>query len=553
MLPAAVVAAYVLPLAAAAAGASGEPAAVLAPITAAQLQRRVDAAIDNGAPSVDVPGGAYLFNSSGGTDFLILGASKLEIRALAPVTLWFAGGAGVNITDSTDVQLVGSSGGGGPGAGRAGWILDYDPPATAQVKAGSTLNLLNCTRVLAEDVTIRAAPYMAVTAWNGGGAHVFRRLTFELLPFGPTQRNESRPKVGLRDATHFSDQRVGPTIEDSIIGFTGDDFFNVHTTLMVVLRCETPKSCLVINPHLFVDIPRNTAYGTNSVMGTVLPGDKMSFFGWPQADMRASKQGGPLSVASTEEVTDPELLAEAATLVPELAGDAAAAAAADSGGGLVGAGSASRGASGGWTQFTNKTVGWNAKELWRVHFESAVPAGVGRAGIITIDTISNAGAKIINTHFINTTCNLGRLKSSNALIQGCTFENARIPNLEITYLPQFFEGPVTISNVTLADNLFLGDGPSPIHCGPLCEVRASCLLLCDFLISLVRQASFSMHDTSPSPCMQMAGCQDICDPPSSNLKCQGTWVKHHCTACPSCDADTPWVTGVTLRNNSIVE
>lgn len=87
------------------------------------------------------------------------------------MTLWFAGGAGVNFTDSTDVQLVGSD-------SKPTWILDYDPPATMQVKTGSTLNLLNCTRVLAEDVTIRAAPYMAVTAWNGGGAHVFRRLIF---------------------------------------------------------------------------------------------------------------------------------------------------------------------------------------------------------------------------------------------------------------------------------------------------------------------------------------------------------------------------------------
>jgi len=47
-----------------------------------------------------------------------------------------------------------------------------------------------------------------------------RRRAQEKLP--------GRAKVGLRDATHFSDQRVGPTIVDSIIGFTGDDFFNVH-------------------------------------------------------------------------------------------------------------------------------------------------------------------------------------------------------------------------------------------------------------------------------------------------------------------------------------
>ena len=59
---------------------------------------------------------------------------------------------------------------------------------------------------------------------------------------------------------------------------------------------------------------------------------------------------------------------------------------------------------------------------------------------------------------------------NSAEIRGCTFENAHIPNLEMTYLPQFFEGPVEISNITLADNTITGDGPAPIHCGPLCEM-----------------------------------------------------------------------------------
>eukprot|EP01047_Picozoa_sp_COSAG01_P071529 COSAG01_NODE_11130_length_2000_cov_1.946344_1_plen_238_part_00 len=198
--------------AAAAIAAAATPFVPLAPITAAQLQQRVDAAIAQGKPVVDVPGGAYLFNTStNGTDFLILGASQLRIRALDTVLLWFAGGAGVNLTDCTDVQLVGS---GAMDGSKPAWVLDYDPPPTHQILTGSTLNLLNSTRVLAEDVTIRAAPYMAVTAWNGGGAHVMRRLVFE--------RVAGRARVGLRDAMHFSDQRIGPTIEDSVVGFTGD-------------------------------------------------------------------------------------------------------------------------------------------------------------------------------------------------------------------------------------------------------------------------------------------------------------------------------------------
>ena len=189
----------------------------------------------------------------------------------------------------------------------------------------------------------------------------------------------------------------------------------IHTTLMLVLSCEA-SSCYIINPHLFT-IPRNTAYGTNSVMGTVVPGDVMSFYSWPEADMVPHRQGQePLRVVSTEVISDLKMLDEAAKLVPMLKGVPS----------LIGE------SLGGWTQFTNRTVGWNADELWKVTFSSGVPIDVGPTAIVTIDTISNAGASIINTRFINTTCNLGRLKSSNALVRGCTFENARIPNLEIT-------------------------------------------------------------------------------------------------------------------------
>jgi len=107
---------------------------------------------------------------------------------------------------------------------------------------------------------------------------------------------------------------------------------------------------------------------------------------WPQADMIPHRHPGSLKVTSTKEVTDPELLAEAATLVPVLRG-----------GGALADGRDEFPRVRGWTAFTNHTVSWNAEELWHVEFDGRVPAGVGRAAMITIDTISNAGARIENT------------------------------------------------------------------------------------------------------------------------------------------------------------
>lgn len=94
---------------------------------------------------------------------------------------------------------------------------------------------------------------------------------------------------------------------------------------------------------------------------------------------------------------------------------------------------------------------------------------------------------------------------------GCLCATCR--NLEITYLPQFFEGPVEISNITLANNMIKGDGPAPIHCGPLCE---------------------------------MNGCQ-------TEKGADGKWVHHSCAACPSCEneVDTFWTRGIVLHNNTI--
>jgi len=35
---------------------------------------------------------------------------------------------------------------------------------------------------------------------------------------------------------------------------------NIHTTLMVVVKCDTPHSCLMVNPHLSGAADVNTVY-----------------------------------------------------------------------------------------------------------------------------------------------------------------------------------------------------------------------------------------------------------------------------------------------------
>eukprot|EP01050_Picozoa_sp_SAG11_P017666 SAG11_NODE_2571_length_3211_cov_4.163239_3_plen_329_part_00 len=165
------------------------------------LQKRVKLAIANGARSLVVPGGAYHFGS---TNFQIEGAENLALLAPEPLDLWFAKPAGVNITNCKDLSLGNISINYGE--------VSTEVTTTAGGAQGITLNLLNSSRVSVSDVSITGAAFMVITAWNGYGDHHFTRVHFE-------------PSLGrkCRDALHFSDQKVGPTFVDCVIGYTGDD------------------------------------------------------------------------------------------------------------------------------------------------------------------------------------------------------------------------------------------------------------------------------------------------------------------------------------------
>ena len=302
--------------------------------------------------------------------------------------------------------------------------------------------------------------------------------------------------VAARDAFHCADLRVGPTLVDSVVGYSGDDFFNVHNTLLLVLSCEAAtKSCLLVNPHVArAGALRNTVYGTTSALSGARHGDYMSFFAWPAQDMVPLRVAGgpraPLRVVGMREVRDNVTLA-AAALLPELLGGA------------------TQGLGKDWRNYTNATVKWTADEVWRVVFNSMVPpAAAVRGTIVSMDTIAGDGAMVVGNTFVNTSCNLGRFKSSRSVLANNTFHNATMRNLELTFLPQFLEGPVDIHDVEVSGNVFTGEGPSPLHCGPLCETP---------------------------------GCSGTYWPNAS--------IPPPCQLCTDCSRDTPWTRAVRVHGN----
>lgn len=133
---------------------------------------------------------------------------------------------GVNATNCRNCQLLRMS-------------IDYDPkpktctcysrktsgpptpwrpvpsPGCPPAAKGITLHFQNCSNMLVEDVTIHAAPFMAVTSFNGEGGHVLRRLRFE--------RNQpGQIWVAGKDAVHESDVRRGITLEECVLSYVND-------------------------------------------------------------------------------------------------------------------------------------------------------------------------------------------------------------------------------------------------------------------------------------------------------------------------------------------
>ena len=451
------------------------------------LQREIDAAIRTGRPATIEVSGTYNFSRA---SLAINGANGLTLEpapdCIAPncvplmlFTLWPCGqslgedaarcrpidfnnptvtptckapngtacacpdviwSSGVNISNSANVTVRGIA-------------IDYSPrslppvtckpgpipppPApdapTAQFNSGRkfSYNIFNSSRVVTEDLTIRSAPFMAITSYLGDGGHVFRRVDFTPNP------RDFNAMIASKDGLHESDVRTGLKFIDSRIHGTADDFFNFHNTLQIVFRCDAhTHSCLVACPHIN-GVPLNTIYSSQRVLTTVREGDRFSFY--PLSHEQHSENDAPpllatMSVVSKREIKDAATLAQARVWAKKTASNK-----------------------------TNVLMAFgDGSDLWNITFAANASVDFStlkQNTLVNIDSVSGVGAEIRNCDFSVTACNIGRTKSSNSTITNTTFSKARLRNLEVTGLQIWFEGPIYISNVSIANNTFIDEGP----------------------------------------------------------------------------------------------
>jgi hypothetical protein len=141
-------------------------AASPSPSPAQALQARLDAAIQQRAVSFTIPAGVYNFSLE---NFNISGAMNLRVSATG-VTVWF--GIGIHATSQPGVNISNCE-----GLHVSGLAINYyglTPSRSGH--PGITYNVLNSSDVVSEDITIYKAPFFSVTAFNGGGGHIFRRF-----------------------------------------------------------------------------------------------------------------------------------------------------------------------------------------------------------------------------------------------------------------------------------------------------------------------------------------------------------------------------------------
>mmetsp|Transcript_75826 Transcript_75826/g.177952 ORF Transcript_75826/g.177952 Transcript_75826/m.177952 type:complete len:102 (+) Transcript_75826:32-337(+) len=68
--------------------------------------------------------------------------------------------------------------------------------------------------------------------------------------------------------------------------------------------------------------------------------------------------------------------------------------------------------------------------------------------------MGGVGCEITDNVFKDSSCNLGRTKSSSSVIANNVFGRTLMCNLEITALQGWMEGPADITNVLVVDNDF---------------------------------------------------------------------------------------------------
>jgi len=285
-----------------------------------------------------------------------------------------------------------------------------------------TFQAINSSRVTAEDVTIHAGGNMGFLEVDGGGAHTYRRVAIARKP-------GSAGLMALNaDGFHSKSVGVGPTLEDSTISFTGDDFLNVHGTMLVVCKALPPTSPAAemsgATSLAIIDVSSGSLEATRA-------GDTLSFYALePGRQPAVNAKLGAGVVRALEKITD-------AATVKECHGASAAMQRPPLDAYLI--------------------VNTATQPVYRVDFEAALSAAVtaSRYNLANVERFTGAGAVLRRNHFHDSCGSGGRILLKS---RGATFSHnvaRRFGGVLVTTEQMWLEGDLGMGGVRLENNTLL--------------------------------------------------------------------------------------------------
>jgi hypothetical protein len=155
-------------------------------------------------------------------------------------------------------------------------------------RTGQFLQVVDCSRMVFQDVNLWAGGGMAVIESGGYGNNTYRRLQATRRP------GSNRLHAFGADGFHMRNTTVGPTIDQCEVAYTSDDLLNIH--------------------GYFGWVSRRTDARNFRVLGSSSPfyiGQKLDFWG----EVSVAPQG-PARITRVTQVTDTNLVAQAKVGMP---------------------------------------------------------------------------------------------------------------------------------------------------------------------------------------------------------------------------------------------
>ena len=250
-------------------------------------------------------------------------------------------------------------------------------------RRGETWHLLNSSSITTKQVYIHAGGNMGFLEQLGAGGNVYDGVKI-------VRRPGSTDLLALNaDGFHSSDVGVGPTLIDSEISFTGDDFLNILNSMNIVCDADGTEGTTL----LMIDHTGGTT------LAPLRRGDTLAYY-----HLNSLAKLADATVVSSERVSDAQTLGRCADAWAEMKAPPYSA---------------------------NIIIPQWHQALYRVTFSAPLPAAVAtpRYNLANFEQQSAAGAVVSRNHFHDGFSRMGLLKAINLTYTQPRRARARPPRL----------------------------------------------------------------------------------------------------------------------------